>query len=59
MTDNHTDNMHISLSDIRVLDTIKEITSKGDNAEVRQKLPPERTKEGKFSVYAVKKSKQI
>lgn len=53
MTDNHTDNMRISLSDIRVLDTIKEITSKGDNAEVRQ------TKDGTLSVYAVKKSKQI
>lgn len=53
MTDNHTDNMRISLSDIRVLNAIKEITFKGDNAEVK------RTKEGKLSVYAVKKSKQI
>lgn len=43
----------ISSSDMRVLDAIKQITRKGDNAEVRQ------TKDGTISVYAVKKSKQI
>lgn len=43
----------ISSNDIRVLDAIKQITRKGDYAEVRQ------TKDGTPSVYAVKKSKQI
>lgn len=43
----------ISSNDIRVLNAIKQITRKGDNAEVRQ------TKDGTLSVYAVKKSKQI
>jgi hypothetical protein len=38
---------------MRVLNAIKQITQKGDNAEVRQ------TKDGTLSVYAVKKSKQI
>ena len=47
------DSKSISPSDIRVLDAIKQITLKGDNAEVKQK------KDGTLSVYAVKKSKLI
>ena len=43
----------ISSSDMRVLNAIKQITQKGDNAEVRQ------TKDGTHTVNAVKKSKQI
>lgn len=57
MTENIINNLQnfkiISPSDIRVLDAIKQITRKGDNAEVKQK------KDGTLSVYAVKKSKQI
>lgn len=43
----------ISSDDMRVLTAIKQITRRGENAEVRQ------TKNGGLSVYAVKKSKQI
>nr|DAL11175.1 MAG TPA_asm: hypothetical protein [Caudoviricetes sp.] len=57
MTENIINNLQnfksISPSDIRVLDAIKQITRKGDNAEVKQK------NDGTLSVYAVKKSKQI
>ena len=50
MTENIINNLQnfksISPSDIRVLDAIKQITRKGDNAEVKQK------NDGTLSVYS-------